>query len=292
MRTSRTPAASRRSAWPALLVLLLGLAPTAWAFPPAPTFTIRGVARDEFGWAIKATDQAIVVIKRDGVEIAEAPIDETGRSDENFRVLLPMDMSSANPYRTGAQTTGSLVSIEVRFPTTTMPVAFLKSKSPSVGKPGDVLFIDFSVGADTDGDGIPDAWEWWQLSQAGIGPGDARWSLATLGKGDFDGDGTSDYVEYLAGTFAVLNSDHVSLKITGFDTDGSAVLAAFCVIDKTYRVEYSQDLKKWTRGTLRYGDPGSNTFTDWTATDTQEVTLKCSSTIGLKQVFYRLVTER
>ncbi len=275
-----------------LLLGLLGCVPLAQAFPPAPLFTIHGIARDSFGWALKASDQATVVVRQNGVVIAEAAVDERPRAGENFRLQLPMDTNPADPYRTGAQTTGTLLSIEVRFPNATLPVSSLTASSRTVGQPAGSSFIDFTIGADTDGDGIPDSWEWWQLGEAGIGPGDPRWSLATLGGGDFDQDGTSDHIEYLAGTFAFLNSETLALKITGWHEDGSALLSAFVVVDKTYRVEFSADLKDWTRTDVRQDSPTAQAQTTFTAADTREISLYSPASIGRTNLFYRLVLVR
>ena len=45
------------------------------------------------------------------------------------------------------------------------------------------------AGPDIDGDGLPDAWEFFQTN-----------TLAVLGAGDFDSDGVPDSDEYVAGT--------------------------------------------------------------------------------------------
>jgi hypothetical protein len=275
-----------------LLLGLLGWASLASAFPPAPTFTVHGIARDQFGWALMLTDEATVVLKQNGVVIAQALVNETIRSGENFRLAVPMDTNPADPYRTGAQTTGTLFAIEVRFPGVTMPVSSLTAEKRTVGQPAENLLIDFTIGVDSDGDGIPDTWEWWQLGEAGIGLGDPRWSLATLGSGDFDGDGTRDYIEYLAGTFAFLNSETLSLKITGWHTDGSAVLSAFLVVDKTYRVEASENLQDWTRVPVRAHSPTAAALTTFTAADTREISLYSAASIGKTDLFYRLVLVR
>lgn len=275
-----------------LLLGLAGWASCATAFPPAPTFTLHGIARDTFGWSLKATDGATVVLKQNGVVIAQAAVDERIRTGENFRLAVPMDTNPADPYRTGAQTTGTLLSIEVRFANTTMPVSSLTPSSRTVGQPAGSTFVDFTIGVDSDGDGIPDTWEWWQLGEAGIGPGDPRWSLATLGSGDFDHDGTTDFIEYLAGTFAFLNSETLSLKIAGWHDDGSAVLSAFVVVDKTYRVEFSENMKDWTRTDVRQDSLTAQSQTTFTAADTREVSLYSPASIGKSNLFYRLVLVR
>jgi hypothetical protein len=247
---------------PVLALLLFGVSclvfpSSAKAFPPAPTFTINGVVRDSFGWALKASDVGTVVFKRNGLVIAEAPIDERGRASENFRTQLAMDTNPAAPYSELSQSAGVLFTIEVRFPTQTLLVTSINSSQRTVGQPAGSVFLDFTIGVDTDGDGIPDAWEFWQLSELGIGSGDPRWSLTTLGTGDFDGDGLSDRNEYLAGTFAFLADDKLFLNIEGFEADGSARLRTLLVVDKSYRIEVSTDLLTWTTVSTRLGAPAA-----------------------------------
>jgi hypothetical protein len=281
----------RCGAWLLGLCFSAVLASTAFAFPPAPPFTIHGVARDPYGWALKAVDQGTVVIKRSGTIIAQAPIDES-RPGENFRAVLSMDSNSADPYRTGAQTPGVSFTVEVKFPSQTMLVSSLKASQLSIGQPGGDLFIDFTIGADTDGDGIPDAWEWWQLGEMGIGPGDPRYSLTTLGSGDFDKDGTSDYDEYLAGTFAFLAQESLSLSIEDLEADGTARLRTLLVVDKSYRVEFSTDLQTWTPASIRVGALTATLSTNFSIPDTRQVPLYAPVAGSPDQRFYRLVLVR
>lgn len=275
-----------------IAVFIFVLALPASAFPPAPNFIINGVARDAYGWALKRTDLATVVLKRNGSIIAEAPINETQRPGENFRAQLAMDTEPGDAYRTGAQTAGVVFTVEVRFPTGTLPVAWITADKRTVGQPGGTLFLDFSIGEDSDGDGIPDAWEWWQLGQLGIGPGHSLWSLNTLGRADFDGDGTSDYDEYLAGTFAFLTEETLSLTIVNRAADGTSELRALLVVDKTYRVEASSDLVAWAPVKVRVGGATAELSDSFTATDTREVPFFAPGLPGGEQQFFRLVLLR
>lgn len=278
-----------------VLALLAALAAgSAQAFPPAPSFILHGVARDAFGWSLKASDQATVVVKRgDGLIVAQAPVNETLRAGENFRVAVPMDTRPSDPYRPAAQTSGALLHFEVRFPGgVTLPVLSINTDHRTVGLPGGMQFVDFTLGVDSDGDGIPDQWEWWQLSEMGIGPGHPLWSLATFGNGDFDGNGVSDYHEYLAGTFAFLNHETLALTIEGFTPGGEAVLKTLQVEEKTYRVEWSPDLKSWSRAHVRRDLPGAAAGIHWTASDTREVTLYSPASVGKPGLFYRLILVR
>ena len=68
---------------------------------------------------------------------------------------------------------------------------------------GERVRLDLNLGEDKDGDGLPDAWEEWQLYIAGRRPGPNGWDLSLITRdGDFDGDGISNFNEYIAGTFA------------------------------------------------------------------------------------------
>ena len=60
--------------------------------------------------------------------------------------------------------------------------------------------------------GIPDAWEQSQLYAAGILPGEDGWDLSLIDRdGDFDKDGISNWLEYIAGTFATDPTDYPSV---------------------------------------------------------------------------------
>jgi hypothetical protein len=269
-------------------LLLSGVIP-AVAFPPAPTFTIRGIARNPYGWAYKTVDQAIVVIKQAGIIISESAVNETALEGENFRLEVPMDVNTSDPYRSGAQSTGALMTIEVRLRSQTLLVSSVTPAKRTIGQPAGSLFLDFTVGADTDGDNLPDDWEYWQLFEAGIWGDDPLNDLSTFGFGDFDGDGTSDYVEYLAGTFAFLATESLRLEIEGREPDGSARLQTLVVVGKDYRVECSADLKSWTTAQIRLEDPNATLVTTFTATDTREINLYSPSAINQPKLYFRLV---
>jgi len=83
-------------------------------------------------------------------------------------------------------------------------------------------------GADTDGDGIPDAWE---LQQFG--------NLTTAnGTSDYDGDGVSDKSEYLAGTDPKNANDYLRITAESFASGGtSATLTWSSVPTREYYIQ-------------------------------------------------------
>jgi hypothetical protein len=92
--------------------------------------------------------------------------------------------------------------------------------------------IEANVSSDSDGDGMPDAWE---IANFG--------SLAQTGTGDLDGDGQSNAAEFAAGTNPNLASS--ALVITQVFIDraaNSATIDWASVVGKTYRVQRATSL--------------------------------------------------
>ena len=81
---------------------------------------------------------------------------------------------------------------------------------------------------DTDGDGMDDNWEMIYFH-----------TLARDGTGDFDGDGTTDFQEYLAGTDPTNPADVLRLSIT---VASPATLKFIAVAGKTYTIQYRDSL--------------------------------------------------
>ncbi len=96
--------------------------------------------------------------------------------------------------------------------------------------------------ADTDGDGLPDSWE---IEQFG--------SLNATSSGDADGDGTSNMMEYLAGTNP--KSAASVFRPATHTSGGKLILTVPTVSNRSYRVWGSADLKStWTQHDMISGD--------------------------------------
>ncbi|MEM9481449.1 MAG: hypothetical protein AAGA58_17505 [Verrucomicrobiota bacterium] len=271
------------------LFLLLVLVPFADAFPPAPGFTICGIARDQFGWALRSSDDATLVVKQGEDIVAEASIDERLIVGENFRVLVPIDTDPSDAYTPTAQSPGSLISLEVQFPGGAVPIASLTVEQRTIGQPGGKLVVDFTLGEDLDGDMIPDSWEFWQLDEAGIAFNDPLYSLATFSKnGDFDKDGTSDFVEYLAGTFAFLASETLNLEIVEVTSDGWIRLSAFVVVAKAYQIEGASNFNDWAPVDIGLDGDRDNLVSAFIADDTEVIDMETPKTEGAASRAFRL----
>ncbi|MDP1580669.1 MAG: hypothetical protein Q8M02_10340 [Candidatus Didemnitutus sp.] len=248
----------RRAACVLIIVLgVLGVSTTALAFPPAPFFTLFGTVRDEQGQTLRV-DGAVVVFYRNGVEVLRQTIVERVESDQNYQIRLRMDMQRAGTIRYSDIATASGTSFSLAVLIHNIPYYPIEmSVSRTVGSPGERVRLDLTLGIDSDGDGIPDAWEQSQLFAAGIMPGPNGWDLSQIDRnGDFDGDGVSNWAEYIAGTFATDPTDYLSLRIV---EKSSAVvrLRFFSIFGKVYSLEASTDLQNWAPVShyLRSPDP-------------------------------------
>jgi len=88
----------------------------------------------------------------------------------------------------------------------------------------------WTIPHDFDSDGLPDAWE---LSYRG--------SLLDLGPGDFDGDGQSDWAEFIAGTLAIDAESLLEFTYCQSDDDG-IVMGWESVSGRVYSVSWSSNL--------------------------------------------------
>jgi hypothetical protein len=90
----------------------------------------------------------------------------------------------------------------------------------------------FSVSADTDGDRLPDVWEIARFGALGV----------SSGSGDFDGDGSSDYTEWIAGTSP---ADAASVfKATDIVAEGAGAISLgwTSATGRSFAVEWTGDL--------------------------------------------------
>ncbi len=232
-----------------LPVVLLLVSPVSQvsAFPPAPGYTLYGIVRDQSGQVVRA-DKASVVLLKGTTEAGRATIGPLTDGDKNYQLTMRIDQArpSTSLYDPRAVTAEGQFSLMVELGTQRYYPIEVKG-SLTAGKGGEAVRLDLTLGEDLDNDGLPDIWEQWQLYQAGKRPGaDGKWPLHLLDKdGDFDGDGQSNYMEYLAGTFAGDASERFELKIKS-KTTGDARFEFFAVTGKTYTLERSTDLKTWT----------------------------------------------
>ncbi len=230
---------------------------SARAFPPAPYYTIYGIVRDQVGQTIMA-DRADVILLKGGVEVGRTPIKTGIQIDQNYELQMRIDHSRTGTtfYTDQAIAAQGLYSLVVAM----NGVLFYPIEvngTLKAGKGSERVRLDLNLGEDLDKDGLPDAWEAWQLYQAGLYPDDnGNWDLSLISPaGDYDKDGTSNLFEYIAGTFAGDASEVFSMNIKEKRAQ-SVKLEFFGITGKTYTIESSVDMKTWTQATFAVGGPG------------------------------------
>ena len=124
-------------------------------------------------------------------------------------------------------------------------------------------------GVDTDGDGLPDAWEKSLIDRDSSG---LLKTLADVRPGDdADGDGLTNRHEFLLGTYALDKLDGVSLSIVAVE-NGRARLRFATIPGRVYTIKSSTELNTWTAqdfapSASASGLQGSFTGTDITLVD-------------------------
>jgi hypothetical protein len=236
-----------RTHTPLILLLSLLSSLTALAFPPAPYYTLYGMVRDQVGQTLTAEGAEVVLLK-EGVEIGRTPI-TANRIDQSYELNVRMDQTRSGTalYSDKAVSVGGLFSLVVEMNGSIFyPIEV--SGTLEAGNGGERSRLDLTLGEDSDGDGLPDVWEQWQLYQAGQYPAaDGSWDLSQISaNGDFDGDGQSDGFEYIAGTFAGDATEVFGLEIKE-KLAGNVRLEFYAITGKTYTIERSSDMLEWTR---------------------------------------------
>jgi hypothetical protein len=239
------------------LIALLVITNVATAFPPAPYYTIYGVVRDQVGQTVTA-EGAVVILLKGGVEIGRTPI-TSNRLDQSYELNVRIDQnrSGTTLYTDKAVAAGGLFSLVISMNGALFyPIEV--SGNLTAGKGSERVKLDLTLGEDKDKDGLPDAWEAWQLYQAGYYPDEnGEWDLTLIDKdGDFDGDGQSNWLEYIAGTFAGDATETFSLAIKE-KLPQSVRLEFYGITGKVYTIESSFDMKTWTRVPFAVGAPGA-----------------------------------
>jgi len=238
------------------LALLAGSA--LQAFPPAPHYTLYGMVRNQVGQSLDV-DGAVLILLKNGVEVGRTPV-TTPVVDQNYELRVRIDVArpATDLYSTGAIEAGGFFSLVVEMNGKFFyPIEVSGDLTAGIG--GERAQLDLTLGADLDGDGLPDAWEEWQLYQAGMYPNDDYgWPIDLITRdGDYDGDGASNYFEYVAGTFAGDATERFSLAIKE-KTASQVRFEFYSITGKVYTIERSFTLTgdDWERVALTIGAPG------------------------------------
>jgi len=264
-----------------------GLLPALRAFPPAPFYTLHGIVRDQVGATLSVLGAALILL-RDNTEVARTRILSDLRGDLNYELAISIDAgraSSPRVYARQAVPAQGVYSLVVEMNGRKFyPIEV--AGTLRAGNGGERVRLDLTLGADANNDGLPDAWQEWVLYQAGRVPGSAGWDLGLVTRdGDFDGDGISNYDEYLAGTFAGDATERFELNIVG-KTATAVAFEFYAITGKLYTIEESADLATWTAAAFSTA-PGGAAAKSFRATSVGVQSASIAVSPGATR-FYRL----
>lgn len=222
------------------------------AFPPAPHHTIFGLIRDEYGQPLNVTGAEIFLETAAGGRVRSVVIPDL-EPGVNYRLEVPMDAGlTDDTYKPTAMRPAAPFRIQVKIGKNVFLPIEMKADTARMGEPGKSTRLNLTLGEDSDGDGLPDAWERALIALTG-----GKKTLADIRPGDdADKDGLTNLQEYLAGTYAFDPKDGYSVKAVGMQ-EGSPVLQFVTVTGKTYSIVGSADLQSWESLSFRVVDSGA-----------------------------------
>lgn len=252
------------------------------AFPPAPHHTLYGMVRNQFGDPLTAAHGDVILETPTGVQLRTA-IASNLQPGVNYSLEVPMDSgTAADLYQPTALRPLFQYRLKVVIGSTVyLPIEMIGNFA-RIGKPGESTRVDLTLGEDTDGDGLPDAWERTLISIYGgtlssINPND-----------DTDGDGISNLDEYLAGTYAFDPADGFRLSLVGVN-EGNSQLEFLAIRTRTYTIQGSVDLQQWTPVSFRIltnNTPGT-LLSDYLATDVRTLRIEVPPQAGITNHFFK-----
>lgn len=223
-----------------IAVLLGALGHTALAFPPLPHHTVYGLVRDEFGNPLISAGTELMLETLAGTTLTTQVVPGL-EAGVNYRIEVPVDAGlTSDLYRPTAMLPAAPFRIRVKIAGRTYLPIEMKANLALLGQPAQSSRVDLTLGEDTDGDGLPDAWE-----RSVIAAGKLGLTLEGLKPGDrLNGNPLSVLDAYLAGTYAWDPKDGFRLDIVSF-SQADPVLEFVALRGRSYTVVGSDDLQGW-----------------------------------------------
>ena len=269
-----------------LLLLLVGaMVFPASAYPPAPFHRIYGTVRDSRGNPLATGSGTIILSGAGNVEVVRTVSDMKAGPDLNYALSVPMDVGSNSLlYSVSAMRPLLPFTIRVVIKGVSYVPIEMAGATWNVGDPSATTRLDLTLGIDSDGDGLPDQWEYDLIN------GDTTGRLHSLTdvnpNDDLDGDGQTNLAEYQAGTYALEQSDGLKLEFVELK-DGVAHLRFFAIPSRSYSISSSLNLNEYIPQSFSLVATGTNPGMSYRSDDLRTVDVYVP-TSGEGKNFYML----
>ena len=157
-----------------------------------------------------------------GLVLAQSTVKtQTSDSAYNFRLDVPVASAAA----TGYAVTGDTLTLTATDSANNVYSGFLTGEQATVGKAGDSTTVRVLLSEDKNGNGVADEYEEARLYEGMTLGGVYNPSYVYDPAADDDGDGVTNYAEYLAGTDPFLATDY--LRFTEAKFEGESFKVSF-----------------------------------------------------------------
>jgi len=210
------------------------------AFPPVPHHVIYGCVRDEYGTPLTTGGGFVLLETPAGVQIPGTLIPGLAPG-VNYQLIVPMDAGlTADAYEPAALKTSAQFKLVVVIGSTTNLPIQMSGNFSALGTPGQQTRLDLTLGVDSNGNGIPDAWEYAFLAALGL-----DLDLTNLLAGvDYAHDGRTLQQEFFLGTYPFDPTDSFRVSLVALN-GASPLLQITTMTGRSYTPLGSADLKTW-----------------------------------------------
>jgi hypothetical protein len=246
------------------------------------------MVRNQFGDPLNIFPADVYLETPTGVTLHAGVIDNL-EPGVNYRLDVPMDSGTsgeAEAYQPTALKPFFQFKLKVLIGQTIYLPIQMAGSFAQIGQPGQKTRIDLTLGVDSDGDGLPDAWEQALIAIYGG-------TLASIGPNDdSDGDGISNLNEYLAGTYAFDPADGFRLTLTSLIA-GTSEMQFLAVRGRTYTIQASPNLQQWTpvNFSIVTGGVAGALQSTYAATDVRTLKVRVPFQAGATNRYFRAVVQ-
>jgi len=230
---------------------------------------LYGTVRDQYGTPLSSAQAQIVLQTPAGTQLCAPVVPGVSIAGVNYLFKVPLD-SGVTPdlYQPNVLVPAAPFKLVVVIGTATNLPIQMASTNFALGSWARSTRVDLTLGVDSNGDGLPDAWEYAFLAAIG-----ATNTLASLNANSvLTPDGRNLAQQFLLGT--ALFDPGNPLKITFLGFNGASPALQFpTLIGRTYTVLISTDLNNWSPAAFNLASdaPGAPAQSSYVAASTATI---------------------